>query len=337
MKKILSLLLLLALALGLAPAAFAAENGGFTDVPADAWYAPYVDYVSRYGIMIGTGDGQFEPSRELTEPECLTLALRVYDRMRNCSVALTPAPDDWGWITFTTADGTVTACGEGMLQWLVLSRAGGFYPAIKLLTEEADAWGRSLDGTEMTMAFEDDVWTGTARYHTFDKGIGYLYIQFDAGEGPTQERWADIQNAYFSLGFWYRDSYWNVQRLGLADDPAFAALYGLGWLGGSNDPDYFKNYMFTAPLCTRIKYACAVSSAAGEMEKRFPIESIPDVPRDPTRFAPYQIDAVYALYAAGVLNGVDDAGNFAPDKTLTRAEAAAMVARVLNPELRLKA
>ena len=336
MKKILSLLLLLALALGLAPVAFAAENGGFTDVPADAWYAPYVDYVSRYGIMVGTGDGQFEPSRELTEPECLTLALRLYARMCSCN-AFAAAPYSWGWITFTTADGTVTACGEGMLQWLVFSRAGGFYPAIKLLTEEADAWGRSLDGTEMTMAFEDDVWTGTARYHTFDKGIGYLYIQFDAGEGPTQERWADIQNAYFSLGFWYRDSYWNVQRLGLTRDPAFAALYGLGWLGGSNDPDYFKNYMLTPQLCTRIKYACAVSSAAGEMEKRFPIESIPDVLRDPTRFAPYQIDAVYALYAAGVLNGVDDAGNFAPDKTLTRAEAAAMVARVLNPELRLKA
>ena len=32
MKKILSLLLLLALALGLAPAAFAAENAGFSDV-----------------------------------------------------------------------------------------------------------------------------------------------------------------------------------------------------------------------------------------------------------------------------------------------------------------
>lgn len=46
-------------------------------------------------------------------------------------------------------------------------------------------------------------------------------------------------------------------------------------------------------------------------------------------------DPVYALYEAGILNGVDDAGNFAPTKTLTRAEAAAMVARVLDPSLRL--
>ena len=79
MKKILSLLLLLALALGLAP---------------DAWYAPYVDYVSRYGIMVGTGDGQFEPNRELTEPECLTLALRLYARMCSCN-AFAAAPYNW--------------------------------------------------------------------------------------------------------------------------------------------------------------------------------------------------------------------------------------------------
>ena len=287
--------------------------------------------------MIGTGGGMFEPERELTEPECLTLALRLYDLVRGGDGTLEAAPGDWGWITFTTADGTVTVCGEGMLQWIVLGR-GVVAPAIKLLTEEADAWGQSLDGTEMTIAFEDDVWTGTAAYTTFDKGIGYLYIQFFPGqEGPTEERWCDIQDAYYALGRWYRDSYWNTQRLGLGDDPAFAALYGLGWYGGSNDPDYLKTHYLTPKSSTRMKFACAVAAAAGEMANiNAPID-IPDLPQDATRFIPYQLDAVYALYAAGILNGVDAAGNFAPNKTLTRAEAAAMVARVLDPALRLKA
>ena len=43
---------------------------------------------------------------------------------------------------------------------------------------------------------------------------------------------------------------------------------------------------------------------------------------------------VLRFYNAGILTGVDDWGTFAGDKTLTRAECAAMVARVARPELR---
>lgn len=44
---------------------------------------------------------------------------------------------------------------------------------------------------------------------------------------------------------------------------------------------------------------------------------------------------VLVFYNAGILTGVDAYGTFAPDKTLTRAEAAVMVARVVRPEQRL--
>ena len=43
---------------------------------------------------------------------------------------------------------------------------------------------------------------------------------------------------------------------------------------------------------------------------------------------------VLAFYNAGILTGVDDYGTFAPERTLTRSEAAAMVARILEPSLR---
>ena len=43
---------------------------------------------------------------------------------------------------------------------------------------------------------------------------------------------------------------------------------------------------------------------------------------------------VLAFYNAGILTGVDDWGTFAGERTLTRAECAAMVARVARPELR---
>ena len=43
---------------------------------------------------------------------------------------------------------------------------------------------------------------------------------------------------------------------------------------------------------------------------------------------------VLRFYNAGILTGVDDWGTFAPDKSLTRAECAAMVARVARADLR---
>lgn len=54
------------------------------------------------------------------------------------------------------------------------------------------------------------------------------------------------------------------------------------------------------------------------------IEALPDTD-DPT---------VLWFYNLGVLTGVDDAGTFRPDRSLTRAECAAMVARVVRPQLR---
>lgn len=45
-------------------------------------------------------------------------------------------------------------------------------------------------------------------------------------------------------------------------------------------------------------------------------------------------ETVLAFYNAGILTGVDDRGTFAPERTLTRSEAAAMIARLVEPSLR---
>lgn len=45
-------------------------------------------------------------------------------------------------------------------------------------------------------------------------------------------------------------------------------------------------------------------------------------------------DAVYLLYRAGVLSGSDANGTFNPDSTITRAEAAAIITRIIDPSLR---
>lgn len=59
-------------------------------------------------------------------------------------------------------------------------------------------------------------------------------------------------------------------------------------------------------------------------------------PRNAIETLPDTADgAVLSFYNAGILTGVDKYGTFAPDKTLTRAECAAMLARIVRPGLRL--
>ena len=57
MKKSLSLLLSVVLILSLSVAACAANDGVFSDVPEDAWYAEAAVQMNERGFMIGTGDG----------------------------------------------------------------------------------------------------------------------------------------------------------------------------------------------------------------------------------------------------------------------------------------
>ena len=165
-----------------APSLAADAASAFSDVSADSWYAPYVEYCVRDGIMTGVEDGLFLPSRSLTQAECLTLSGRLY-------------------------------------------------------------------------TLEHDGENGTAL----------------------------------------------LTAAGLADGPQEA---------------------------TRLTFANALAAAAGELEHKNDAVIIPDLQREGN-------ESVYALYEAGILNGTDNRGTFNPDKTLTRAEAAAMVARVLEPDLRV--
>ena len=77
---------------------------------------------------------------------------------------------------------------------------------------------------------------------------------------------------------------------------------------------------------TRQEFVSILSAVVPE-DMLAPINTITTLPDT-------QDEAMLRFYNAGILTGVDDWGTFAGDKTLTRAECAAMVARVARPELR---
>lgn len=75
-KKFLSLLLVMTMLAALAVPVSAAEDTGFSDVDADAWYAEAVAYCREHGLMNGTSDTTFEPENSLTRAMLVTVLYR---------------------------------------------------------------------------------------------------------------------------------------------------------------------------------------------------------------------------------------------------------------------
>lgn len=88
--------------------------------------------------------------------------------------------------------------------------------------------------------------------------------------------------------------------------------------------------------CTRIAFVNLLSAVLKGADTKLPVlnrvTSIPDL--DPVE-ADEAYDNVLAFYNAGILNGADDYGSFRAFATLKRGEAAAMLARLVDPAQRL--
>ena len=116
-KRLLSLLLILVLALSLFPAALAVS--GISDVPADAAYAPAVEWCREQGLMNGVSADRFDPEGTLTRAMLATVLYRAEG---------TPAVTDASGYTDVSAgnwytDAVLWASGADLLQ----GYGGGYF------------------------------------------------------------------------------------------------------------------------------------------------------------------------------------------------------------------
>jgi len=52
---------------------------GFSDVPADVWYAGFVARLAELGVTVGYGDGTFHPDAPITRAEVAAMLVRAFD------------------------------------------------------------------------------------------------------------------------------------------------------------------------------------------------------------------------------------------------------------------
>lgn len=119
MKKILSVLMTLALLFSFGSSAWAApEDTGYIDVDADSWYAGAVQYVTEGGLMVGTADQVFAPDQTMTRAMLATTLYRVNGEPETTTddTFTDTSADDWFAVPVAWAaeTGVVHGIGDGL-------------------------------------------------------------------------------------------------------------------------------------------------------------------------------------------------------------------------------
>jgi len=74
-------------------------QSAFSDVPTNAYYAPYVAWAAKYGVTAGTGDGKFSPDALINRAQLATFFVRYFeafdvDYETDANITTTPADMD---------------------------------------------------------------------------------------------------------------------------------------------------------------------------------------------------------------------------------------------------
>jgi len=289
------------------------------------------------GLMNGASDAAFNPQGKLTVAQLVVLAARLYNLQNGGDGTVPELPDlSQSYLRFYDEGGGLIAsypAGE-----VPYSYTGGMNPYFCLSLEEDDA---SLPETcRMEIGFEGynnlRSYNGLRQtYHSEPgtmtqgfQGTGYCFEGFDDLNGTSVFWYNRNDFSKLTTAWWYPSLFYlsSEGRVDYVTDLLFPAA------GEEEAENYDALTRFSTDSARRDLFACLVSAAAGELDVLNETVLVPDVNEETPN-----AERILRLYQAGVLTGVDKAGNFGGDKELTRAQAAIMMARVLEPSLRVRA
>ena len=93
-------------------------QSAFTDVPSDAYYAPYVAWASKYGVTEGTGDGKFSPDALINRAQMATFFVRYFESFGvdyETGANITTMPADTDSIPSWAKEAALKLWNRGML------------------------------------------------------------------------------------------------------------------------------------------------------------------------------------------------------------------------------
>lgn len=350
-KRALAMILATVLCLALAVPALAAGTTfeeamklPFTDVAEDHWAYADIQYCYHNKLFAGKSETSFDPNGKLTVAEAVALAGRLCYMTHGGTGALPAVPDLTGvYARFYDENGKELAAFD---QEHILAGGNGSYIA---LSAEAD--DKTLPETcTMEVGLEGfcPIKTSKGTRQTYAssgghmswglKGTGYVFEDQEAAaqfwtlynlNHPDIDTAASVKEWWYPADFYLR--YYN--NYSAITDMCFHISLAHPDENGAYSTDYDPVGDFPKERATRTMFACLINGAVSEeLAAINDTSAVPDVVPGETHDA----EEILRLYGAGIITGVDDTGRFNGAGELTRAEAAAILARVLKPELRVK-
>lgn len=133
----------------------------------------------------------------------------------------------------------------------------------------------------------------------------------------SRARQDDFHLQSVSGSLWYKSSVTYCEAIGIISPGEFG-------------PDDYERPVTRAEMAHIFAATTPVRSIKNINDLAQIKRAVPDV-----ESGDFASDAIYGLYAKGILNGTDTAHSFCPGSELTRAEASAIVSRIARPEQRI--
>lgn len=300
---------------------------GFSDIPSTE--VPYwgdVKACYEWGLMNGTSDTTFSPQGKLTIAQLVVLAARLYD-LRMGGDGTVPDLPDYGGSYLRFYDKSGTQIASFTMEEIPAYNAAEESTFIGVINETD---GSSLpEFCQLEIGFEGynhtKIFEGVRESHqnipgTMNQGIvgtGYRFT------GPDAASFAKLT----SLPLYLEEAWWFPAAFYLCSEGVmnFDGELVYRASGGNQDGSYDPLTRFSSDHASRALFAWLVDLIAGQLPVLNETVSVPDVTEE-TQDA----DAILRLYRAGILTGVDQAGNFGGSQALTRAQAAIILNRVLT-------
>lgn len=340
MKRILGAILTAVFLSVLSIPCAAADTGrtypGFSDVAEGSASYEAVKLCYERGLMNGTSDTAFSPQGKLNVAQLVVLAARLYNLQNGGGGTVPDLPDlTQPYLRFYDSEGNLFASfpsaqdlqyNAGERPYISLSDASDdpALPETCKLEIGFEGYGQVRSFKGMKESHES---AGGVMHQGF-VGTGYRFAD------PEARRFAALPSRtlveQFQEAWWFPAAFYlDIENVLDIEGELFYRASG-----GNNGDDsgYDPAVRFSKDNATRSLFAWLIERTAGELEVLNETVDVPDINPGETRDA----EAILRLYQAGILSGVDQAGNFGGDRELTRAQAAIMLARVLDPALRVR-
>lgn len=348
-RKDICLLLALLLAFSPLPAAQAA-GADFSDVAPGDWFAPYVGVCVEEGLMKGVGDGLFAPNAPLGLDQMLVLTARLYQRQKGGEGTFPPLPErPEEWLLAFDSEGNVVANILDVEEVSYFDQYGRRELWLSFQTppeEQTLTFQIGFPGDAVAFQAEGHFVAGETTVDNdpflsaiIPKGAVVTRTSRDHYAIPVPQGrtvW-DVYSLVSSYQFYMESfeesiaSYWEKWYY-----PAMYALnYREGVFFSLTSPHMETPALQPEDTAWREDLILTLHSLYPYPTMLYPAPQLPDVPGE--RYDEEQAAAILDFYQAGILTGTGPEGRFDGTKPLTRAEAAAILARILRPELRLGA